>query len=117
MSWISPTMSYLGYIVALDPFCRFGFLYNSSAYIEQMTALKTNYNHPFISQSIQTFGTSGAEAVLDAGMELEVWTLDKLSSISGVGNYIACLKWFVQNGVTGITTNNLHAQQILLSNP
>lgn len=115
MSWISPTMSYLGHIVALDPFARFGFLYNTSAYISQMETLKTNYNRPFISQSFQGFSVEGAKAVLDAGMELEIWTLDRLNSLSGIGDYKAVLKWCVQNGCTGVTTDDIHAQQILLA--
>lgn len=118
MSWISPNTTYLQYIVNIDPTARFGYLYYTAQSFETMKAMKTNYNHPFISQSFQTFGEETAQIILDEGFELEVWTLNRLNSLpsKGYSTSTAVLKWLTSNGCTGITSDDLHAQAILQAN-
>jgi len=115
MSWIATSLTHLRYIVDLDRTCRFGYLYYTAESFETMKTMKTSYNHPFISQSFQSFSEDNAQTILDEGFELEVWTLNRLSSLQakGLKTSTELLKWVTSNGCTGITSDDLHAQAIL----
>lgn len=102
VTWISFSATYLGYIKDYDSAARLGYLASSvsSAVITTTQAMKTTDNEVFV----DTADTSGTAATLckNAGLPMEVWTIDSAVGIKGLDPY-----------TTGVTSNELIAGEAL----
>ena len=106
VTWISFYHSKLTYFVDYDPMARIGVLANAldastaQNYLSVATGLQTGSNEVFIDTSSVT--DEAAEICLDAGVPMEVWTVDSTSAIINANPYI-----------TGFTSDNLDAAKVL----
>ena len=102
VTWISFSSAYLTYVKNYDPYARLGFVVSglSSGNITTAENLKTNTNDVFI----DTDSISAASATLckNAGLPMEVWTVDSAATIKSMDKYI-----------TGVTSNSKIAGKIL----
>lgn len=102
VTWISFNATYLGYVKNTDETARLGYLTESlsSTHISTAQGLKLSTNTVFIDTSATS--TAAVELCIDAGLPMEVWTIDNADTIEGLNAYI-----------TGVTSNSLLAGKVL----
>lgn len=108
VTWISFDATTLGYVKAVDPSARLGYVVDSisSGTITIVTAtLKTDENEVFIDCSHANATAEAALLCADADIPLEVWTVNSEATILALNPY-----------VSGVTSDNLIASQILYNN-
>ena len=103
VSWISFSAVYLGYVKSYDPTARLGYVTSTvdSTVISTAQGLLSGSNEVFIDASVYT--DSVCNLCRNAGLPLEVWTVDSESAITSMNPY-----------VSGITSNSLIAGKVLL---
>lgn len=104
VTYISFTLNYLSKIVALDPSARVGLLVNSLTQtgVNNALTLKNGQNDVFIDTGYSPSALPDVSLAKDAGIPLEIWTVDVSSWITSMDKYI-----------TGVTSNNLIASKVL----
>ena len=105
VTWISFSKTYLEYVKNYDQKARLGYVCSglSAANITAALALKTSSNEVFIDTSAVT--DSAAVLCINAGLPMEVWTIDSIATITSANPYI-----------TGFTSNSLLAGRVLYEN-
>lgn len=103
VSWISFQNSgpVLTYVKNIDPRARLGVL--GSASVSNMTPLKTTENEVFSDANVETLTLGYAKSCLAAGIPVEVYTINKVNVLLQVA----------EMGISGITTDGLHAEYTL----
>ena len=109
VTWISMDMEYLEWVRDADPDARLGYVVsywlsrgNFGSILKSVTALRTGTNEVFLDVSYRMLsaapgGTQNCVAMCrDAGVPLEVWTVDDKEILETLDPYI-----------TGVTTNSL----------
>ena len=106
-TWISFFAESLVYIQALDSKARLGFLTERFSEKDVHTAvkLKNDENEVFIDSKYTLVNAKTVKMCIDAGIPLEVWTIDTEKEIVALDPY-----------VNGITSDNLIAGQVLYEN-
>ena len=105
-TWISFTMNNLNYVKNYDASARIGLLVNGvgATEITNAESLQTSTNNVFLDSG--TYSGSGLpsqiQLCIDAGIPLEMWTIDVANTIKNLNPY-----------VTGITSNSLIAGKVL----
>lgn len=103
-TWISFNLTLLEYIHDLDPTARLGYLGTpSAAGIQSFLALKTGQNELFYDTTVGSITEENCKQCQDVGIHMEGWTTSDRATI------IRCSKI----GVSGITTDDAHAQYII----
>lgn len=103
-TWISFNLTLLAYVHDLDPRARLGYLGTpSEAGIQSFLALKTDQNEIFYDTTVGSITEANCKACQDVGIHMEGWTTSDRATI------IRCSKI----GVSGITTDDAHAQHII----
>ena len=103
MTWISMSLTYLGYIASYDATARLGYVTSgSSPTITGLVSLKTNQNDVFL-DSGKAISSSKIEECMDADIPIEIWTTDSVNDIKNFHPYIQ-----------GVTSNTQRADKILL---
>lgn len=105
VTWISFNSNYLGYIKAVDPKARLGFVVGevTTSTINTVTeSLQTGENEVFIDCAVDKTSAEAAQLCADANIPLEVWTANDENSIKVLDAY-----------VTGFTSDNLIAGNVL----
>lgn len=107
VTWISFTAAYLGYVKAVDPAARLGFVVGAvnSSTITTIQGLQTGENEVFADCSADNANAEAAQLCADADIPLEVWTVNSEAALLALDPY-----------VSGVTSDNLIAGQVLYSN-
>lgn len=102
VTWISFNATYLGYVKDYDAAARIGYLASglSAGNIATAQGLKTQSNEVFIDTSTTT--DAAVALCINAGLPMEVWTINSASTIIGLNPYI-----------TGVTSDSLIAGKVL----
>ena len=104
VSWISFAIPSLQMIADLDPNARLGYVGSiSTNFINAALTIKTDVNEVFIDSSGGAVTQELVEQSLINGMDVEVWTVNTSSSVTGL----------VEKGISGITTDYLNVAEIL----
>ena len=103
VSWISFSMTLLGYVKDYDAGARLGYVVSSvtSDVITAAQALATATNEVFIDAASPT--STEVELCVDSGIPLEVWTINSAATINALPTY-----------VSGVTSDTIHAGDTLL---
>ena len=105
VTYISFGSNLLEQVKNIDAQARLGFItWNQSASeaVSIINSLKTGYNEVFIDGEFSRVTESYIAAYRNAGISVEVWTVDSSNSIVGLNKYI-----------TGVTSNSLIAGEVL----
>lgn len=104
VTWISFSDTALGYVKAVDPKARLGYVVNSISNTEITTAqgLLTASNEVFIDCKSSAADATAVGLCSAAGLPLEVWTVDSVAGIKAANAYIS-----------GITSNSKIAGKVL----
>ena len=104
VSYISFSDTYLNYVKAYDPEARLGYITSSpnTNYVTYCRNLQTETNEVFFDPKVSNMTNEIYEAFADAGIPVEVWTINSTSAILGMNPYI-----------TGVTSDSLIAGKIL----
>lgn len=88
-TYISFSLTYLGYVKAYDSKARLGYVVSSisSSTITSAQGLQTGENEVFIDSS--SYDSSAIELCANADIPLEIWTLNDVSSASSLNDYIS----------------------------
>lgn len=106
VTWISFQPNYLTYVKNYDAHARLGYLLSGTitdAKITTALGLKTDYNEVFVDAN--TYTSANVSKCLNAGLPLEVWTIDSEDTIIALDKYI-----------TGVTSNETIAGKVLYDN-
>lgn len=105
VTWISFSSTYLTYVKNYDAYARLGFVVSglTSSNITTALGLKTSTNEVFVDTS--STSTTSVNLCKNAGLPMEVWTIDTDNTIIGLNNYI-----------TGVTSNSKIAGKIMYEN-
>jgi glycerophosphoryl diester phosphodiesterase len=93
----------LRYVLTFNPSATVGLLVESPDYenaVSPALSLRTGANTVFIDS--HDYGEGTVRLCRDAGLPLEIWTIDASSVIRSLSDY-----------VSGVTSNNLHAGRVL----
>jgi glycerophosphoryl diester phosphodiesterase len=104
VTWISFNSAYLGYIKAVDPNARLGFVVGavSATTINTVTkTLQSGYNEVFIDCAYGNIPEEAVQLCADADIPLEVWTVNSEGEILALDAY-----------VSGVTSDNLIAGKV-----
>lgn len=106
VSWISTNVTYLGYIHAADANARLGYVADTltEERITSMTALR-DANEVFVTQSYSYVTDDTLALCIDAGLPLEVYTVNTEAGILAIDPY-----------VTGIASDYFDASKVLSAN-
>lgn len=102
VTYISFSKDYLGYVAAYDPHARLGYIVSTTVdatVISDAVALRTGQNDVFLDSDV--YDASVIELCKEAGLPLEIWTIDSRDTIESLDDYI-----------TGVTSNNKDASII-----
>ena len=104
VTYISFNATYLGYVKAVDPSARMGYVVNSitEANVTSATGLKTDTNEVFLDCKYTAVDSTAVALCSDADIPLEVWTANSASWIEGMNPYIS-----------GVTSDSLIAGKVL----
>lgn len=108
VTWISFNATFLGYVATYDDTARLGYLPGSAVTedaITKATALKTGKNEVFIDADNLYLKEDGIQRCIDAGLPLEIWTVNTTAKITGMNPY-----------VSGVTSDSLIAGKVLYEN-
>lgn len=107
VTWISFNADYLGYVKAVDPAARLGYVasYVDSYTITTIQGLQTGENEVFVDCSADSANAEAAQLCADADIPLEVWTVNSEAAILSLDPY-----------VSGVTSDSLIAGQVLYNN-
>lgn len=92
VTWISFTAAYLGYIKAVDPTARLGYVVNSvdvAAVNVVENTLRSGTNEVFINCAYSAASAQAVELCMEADIPLEVWTVNSESAILALDAYIS----------------------------
>lgn len=103
VTWISFSDTILEYVKTAHAKARLGFVTSTltASTITTVQALQNGVNDVFIDANYSILTDSNVQLCIDADIPLEVWTLDDLSSISNLNQY-----------VSGITSNRFNADSV-----
>lgn len=103
VTWISFSDTILGYIKTAYPKARLGYVTSTltEATISTIQSLQNAVNEVFADVSHSILTDSNVQLCIDADIPLEIWTLDELSNISNLNQY-----------VSGITSNRFNADSV-----
>lgn len=103
-TWISFSSALLTMVNGHAPTARLGFVVTSitSSAIEWATGAKTDANEVFLDVESSTISTQGIESCVNAGVPVEVWTINDATKIAALDPY-----------VSGFTSDNLVAGAVL----
>lgn len=104
VTWISFNATYLGYVKSADSKARLGYVCETitNSVIETASGLKTDANDVFVDAMASNLTGALVEDVMDAGLPLEVWTVNQISGITSLNPY-----------VSGVTSNSLIASDVM----
>ena len=105
VTWISFGAANLSAIKAVDETARLGFIHEgeiTSAVIATAEGLKTDSNEVFLDCNYSYFTDSGVSLAIDAGIPLEVWTVNTEAAVLGLNDYI-----------TGVTSDSIIAGKVI----
>lgn len=104
VTWISFSLTYLGYVKNYDSKARLGYVVNSitDTVISQTLDLKTTGNEVFIDCKASNANQTSVNKCINNNIMLEVWTINEAQYIISMNPYI-----------TGVTSNDLLAGKIL----
>lgn len=100
-TWISFSTTLLGYVKTSDPNARLGLLTNGTPDVTIAESLKTQTNEVFIDAQY-TIEDTYINNCINAGIPLEVWTVDNQSTVIDLNPYIS-----------GVTSNKVIAGEVL----
>ena len=88
-TYISFSLTYLGYVSSCDPSARLGYLVSSmdSSAISSANGLLTGQNEVFLDSS--SYGSSAIALCAANNIPLEIWTLESIASASSLDDYIS----------------------------
>ena len=107
VTWISFNVSYLGYVKAVDPKARLGFVVDSvsaSTINTVRQTLQSGENEVFVDCNHGS-ASGAAQLCSDADIPLEVWTVSDKNTILALDPY-----------VSGVTSDNLIAGNVFYEN-
>lgn len=104
VSWISFSISLLGYVYSANNKARLGVCSNTidSSLITNLLALKNENNEVFIDCLYSAITNENVELCINNDLPLEVWTLNDESILYSLNPYIS-----------GVSSDNLHACKLL----
>lgn len=104
VTWISFSLTYLGYVRDYDDTARLGYVMNTITQtdVDNAITLRSGKNEVFIDSGYGV-STEKIELCADSRVPLEVWTVDSALTINGLDPYI-----------TGVTSDEVVAEKVLI---